>query len=273
MREAMAVEAMCFEGDRVVGRSDLVAVEEPLEIRMSHGPLHQRQRTVLAVTMRTPGHDDELAVGYALSEGVLNSREDLIDTTRDAPNEIRLHLRPGLTPELGRLTRHGYSTSSCGVCGKTSIDAVIQRVEPLQDDFRIPASLVPHLPQRLAAVQTNFQRTGGVHASALFDNRGERSLIREDVGRHNAVDRVIGSRWLAGLTCCESILFVSARASFELIQKAALARIPVFAAVGAPTSLAVDLARELNVTLLAFVRDGRFTVYAGQHRILTDATA
>jgi hypothetical protein len=124
---------------------------------------------------------------------------------------------------------------------------VIQHVEPLQDDFRIPASLVPHLPQRLAAVQTFFQRTGGVHAAALFDRRGERSLIREDVGRHNAVDRVIGSRWLAGLTCCESILFVSARASFELIQKAALARIPVFAAVGAPTSLAVDLARELNV--------------------------
>jgi FdhD protein len=248
---------------------DLVAVEEPLEIRLGHGPAADRSRAVVSVTMRTPGHDAELAVGFLHTEGVLVSADDYLAAEQPSPNVIRVDLRPGVSVDLGRLERHVYTTSSCGVCGKTSLDAVEVRCDPLPAGGPVvPAGAIHALPRRLREAQPAFDRTGGLHAAALFDSTGGLLVAREDVGRHNAVDKVIGREFLRGaLPLHGHILFVSGRAGFELVQKAAVAGVPVFAAVGAPTSLAVELARRVGMTLVGFVRDGRFNVYAGAERI------
>ena len=245
------------------GSVDSVAVEEPLEIRLTHGPVESRQRTVLTVTMRTPGHDRELAMGHLAVERIIRSPSDVLEFVEDGPNEIRISLHPSVTFDATRHARSGYTMSSCGVCGKQSIDAILQTVEPLPGDPIPDAELLHALPERVRAMQPLFARTGGIHASALVNRQGEIAVVREDVGRHNAADKVLGvmfqkAIWpLAGFT-----LFVSGRASFELVQKAAVAGVSHLAAVGAPSSLAIEFAERVGLTLFGFVRDGRFNRYS-----------
>lgn len=233
---------------------DLLAVEEPLEIRVG-------EKSV-SVTMRTPGDDFDLAVGFLVTEGVIRIAD--IESIRHwgSPNVVRVALREGTRLDASKLDRHFYIASSCGVCGKTSIDAVRVVTEPLPEPARPRASVIRRLPALLESGQATFHRTGGLHGAAIFDAEGEMLCLREDVGRHNAVDKAIGAVLREGRSGGE-ILMVSGRASFELVQKAIVARIGVLAAVGAPSSLAVELARELNLTLLGFVRDDRFNIYAG----------
>lgn len=269
---------------RVVGTAltrdtDVLAIEAPLEISLEHGPTGQRQTQTLAVTMRTPGHDAELAAGFLLSEGIITGPTDIEALTHHADprrpkergNVLRTTLAPSVVLELDRLERHFYTTSSCGVCGKTSIDAVKATSCPKPPPAgapRVPASLIHQLPQRQRAAQAVFEQTGGLHATALFSAAGELLLLREDVGRHNAFDKVVGAALLAGqLPLAQHVVLLSGRASFELVQKAALAGVAILAAVGAPSTLAVEAAEEFGLTLLGFVRNERFNIYTHAQRI------
>jgi len=234
---------------------DRVAVEEPLEIRIAGRPV--------AVTMRTPGHDEELAVGFCLSEGLhpLGARvpDDL------AANTIEVDA-PGFDP--ARLQRSFYTSSSCGVCGKGALEAVAVEAPRVESPLAVRASLVAALPDRLRAAQAGFAATGGLHATGLFDDAGELLCLREDVGRHNAMDKVVGWAFARGLLpLASSILCVSGRLSFELVQKAAVAGCPLLVAVGAPSSLAIELAEDRGVTLCGFVREGRVNVYSEPWRV------
>lgn len=254
-----------------VDRPDMLAVEEPLEIRLGTGGAH---RTV-SVTMRTPGHDPELAVGFLFTEGIISAR-DQVASARGcrSGNVVRVDLRPGVPVEFDRLERHFYTASSCGVCGKTSLDAVRVQARTCPTPGRpvLDPSIVHRLPDALRAGQAVFDRTGGLHAAALFDPAGTLLAVREDVGRHNALDKLIGAEFLAGRTpLAERILLLSGRVSFELVQKAAVAGVPVVAAVGAPSSLAVELARDRGMTVVGFVRHDRFNVYTGADRIRDEA--
>jgi FdhD protein len=237
---------------------DAVVIEEPLEIRVGDKPV--------SVTLRTPGDDFDLAAGFLFTESIVATREDIGSIRHWAsPNVVRVALAGGARVDLGRLQRHFYSTSSCGVCGKASIDALRVNAEPLDDAVRVPVSLLLSLPDALRAKQTAFETTGAIHGAAAFLRDGTLLRVREDVGRHNAVDKVIGSMFLEGTSA--DILVVSGRTSFEIVQKCVVARIPILAAVGAPSSLAIELAHEFRLTLLGFVRDGRCNVYAGGERL------
>jgi FdhD protein len=270
------------------GLTDALAIEEPLEIRVAwSAPLAtplakprdaERSEKTLSITMRTPGQDLELALGFLLSEGIIQSRDDIASYKHCGPaarpdgtsNIVRVAMAPGRAMDLARLERHFYTSSSCGVCGKTSLEAVRSAPHaPLPKDTPVlHAATVHALPGALRRSQQVFDRTGGLHAAGLFDAGGNLLAIREDVGRHNALDKLVGARLLAGaLPASSHVLMLSGRASFELVQKAVMAGIPILAAVGAPSSLAVDLAREEGMTVLGFVRDGRFNIYAGAHRI------
>ena len=234
---------------------DHVAVEEPLEIRIGGAPV--------AVTMRTPGHDEELALGFCLSEGLrpMSARvpDDLAANTVDVD-------APGFDPE--RLRRSFYTSSSCGVCGKGALEAVAVEAPRVESELRVPLAVIASLPERLRAAQATFEVTGGLHATGLFSAAGELVCAREDVGRHNAMDKVIGRAFLDGLLPLgEHVLCVSGRLSFELVQKAAVAGCPILVAVGAPSSLAVELAADRGVTLCGFVRDGAANVYTEPWRI------
>lgn len=255
---------------------DALAVEEPLEIRLSFEQQGKRQVRSVSVTMRTPGDDESLAVGFLFTEGILQSPDQLRQVRRcigpclrASRNVIHVELKSGLAIDLARLERHFYTSSSCGVCGKTSIEAVTSaRRQSLAKGPCVSAAVIHRLPEVLRRAQDVFDRTGGLHASALFDARGRMLDIREDVGRHNALDKLIGAEFLAGhVPLSNRLLLLSGRASFELVQKAMMAGIPMLAAVGAPSSLAVDLARDCGMTLLGFVRDGRFNLYSGEERI------
>ena len=238
-------------------QQDVVAVEEPLEIRIEGAPV--------AVTMRTPGHDEELALGFALSEGLRPAGARLPDDL--AANTVELDA-PGFDP--ARLTRSFYTSSSCGVCGKGALEAVAVESPRVDSDLRLDAALVATLPDRLREAQPAFEATGGLHATGLFDERGELLCLREDVGRHNAMDKVIGWAFREGLLpLSRSVLCVSGRLSFELVQKAAVAGCPLLAAVGAPSSLAVELAGDRGVTLCGFVRGGRVNVYTEPWRVVS----
>ena len=268
-------------GDEPGSTHDQVAIEEPLEIRLAFGPHANRSLKPISITMRTPGpepEDFELALGFLFTEGIIQSPEQVDRYYYCGPetggrlhlrNVVRIELHPSVELDLGRLERHFYTTSSCGVCGKTSIDALrITCPGPLADDFTVSSDIIHALPEFLRAAQSVFDRTGGLHASALFDANGKLFTLREDVGRHNALDKLIGQQFVAGqLPMQNKILLVSGRASFELLQKALMARIPILAAVGAPSSLAVQLANEFNITLLGFVRNNRFNVYSAPRRI------
>src|SRR5689334_10781875 len=247
--------------------SDLVAVEEPLEIRVSRdGALP----ATVAVTMRTPGDDGDLAIGYLFTEGIIRRREEVAGLHPCRAGAIRVELASGVGTDLSRLERHSFTSSSCGACGKTSTDALRATPAwplPARDPI-IGAGLVHALPSLLREAQVLFAATGGLHASALYDLDARLIVLREDVGRHNALDKVIGAELVAGmLPAHERILIVSGRVSFELVQKALMAGIPVVAAIGAPSSLAVELAREAGMTLLGFVRSERFNCYSGGYRL------
>jgi len=256
------------QGNRAM--DDRVACEEPLEIRLGSTENHRP----VAITMRTPGHDIELALGFLFTEGILRSREDIVGAhpCGTGGNTVRIEVSPRASVDWARLQRHFYATSSCGVCGKSSLDALeVKGLASLSGhNLCIDPKLIVELPARLRAHQEVFDQTGGLHAAALFDASGTLHAVREDVGRHNAVDKLIGAEFLEGrLPLSERILFLSGRASFELVQKALVAGIPFIAAVGAPSSLAVDLARRFDITLLGFVREGRFNVYQGEKRVKT----
>jgi FdhD protein len=241
--------------------ADTLAVEEPLEIRV--------RGQAIAVTMRTPGHDEELAAGFLLTEGVLHQRADVLeiahcraDSAAMAGNILNVFLAPDVPLNLEQLTRHVFSASSCGLCGKASIDAIHQRFPPVAKRLEIPLPVLLALPAKLRAAQTLFEATGGLHGVALFSAEGELIVAREDIGRHNAVDKVIGHAFLNGLEMKERVLLVSGRASFEIMQKALAAGIPTVAAVSAPSSLAVEFARESQQALYGFVRDQTANQYA-----------
>jgi FdhD protein len=258
---------------------DLLAVEEPLEIRIAAGSPEPTIVRPVSVTMRTPGHDAELAAGFLFTEGIISDISDIEaiepwgPRTGAGANVIIAQLRPGITLDLRRLERHFYTSSSCGVCGKTSIDAVrvCVRGRPSSATFRVPEETIHSLPDALRASQEIFDATGGLHAAALFTADGDLIAAREDVGRHNAMDKLIGSRLMAHDNMSRAVVLVSGRASFELVQKAAVAGIRVLAAVGAPSSLAAELAAEFDMTLIGFLRNHRFNVYCGAERITARA--
>jgi FdhD protein len=234
---------------------DVVAVEEPLEIRVNGSPV--------AVTMRTPGHDEELALGFCLSEGLNPERASLPDDL--AANTVNVDA-PGFDPE--HLRRSFFVSSSCGVCGKGALEAVAVEAPRVEGDLRLPATLVVSLPDRLRETQGAFAATGGLHATGVFDGKGVLLCAREDVGRHNALDKVLGWAFTEGrLPLADSVLCLSGRIAFELVQKAAVAGCPIVVAVGAPSSLAVELAADRGITLCGFTRDGRMNVYSEAWRV------
>jgi len=263
-------------GQPTTENDDAIAIEEPLEIRLGRFEDGKVRHQPVSITMRTPGDDFELAAGFLFTEGILQSNTQIREILhcgqgKGATNTLRVDLADGVDVDTKRLERNFYTTSSCGVCGKTSLEALAtgaRQVSP-PADFTVDAQLIDELPARLQTQQHVFRSTGGLHASALFSRTGELLGLREDVGRHNALDKLIGSRFLGGtLPANDSILFLSGRASFELLQKAVMAGIPVVCAVGAPSSLAIAAAQEFGVTLLGFVRSNRFNVYTGRERLV-----
>jgi FdhD protein len=265
-RPVESVPVLRVRGGEAHGASDFVAAEEPLEVQLDG--------RAVAVTMRTPapGHDAELALGFLLGESIVTP-DDVAGVNECRAGEddggiADVRLRPGRKAAEG-WQRSFYTTSSCGICGKASIDSVLQAAEPVGRGPSIGSETLYSLPQALRSSQRVFERTGGLHAAALFDSAGELLVTREDVGRHNAVDKVVGRSAMDGLLpLSEHLLLVSGRASFEIVQKALLAGVPIVAAVSAPSSLAVRLARDSNMTLVGFLRDDGFNVYAGRERIL-----
>jgi FdhD protein len=250
-------------------KDDYLAGEEPLEIRIGEHPL--------SVTMRTPGHDLDLAAGFLFTEGLVQRREQVLkleSAIRDgAPsrgNVVQVELTPDAEPDFDKMRRHFFAASSCGICGKASIDSVRSRLlEPPNPDFRVAPELILRLPDVLRSSQAVFERTGGLHAAALFNASGALQVLREDIGRHNAVDKLIGWALREGrLPLADSVLLVSGRGGFEIIQKAIVAGVPVVASVSAPSSLAVQLARELRLTLIGFLRGRRFVIYSGEDRLV-----
>ena len=255
--------------------TDTLAVEEPLEIRVGFTENGKQTHRAVSITMRTPGNDFELAAGFLFTEGILASENQIASIKHcgkfpNNQNTVRIDLTPETWIDFKKLERNFYTTSSCGVCGKSSLEALAINAKPngRKDLPKIFAEVIHSLPEKILQKQTIFGETGGLHAAALFDMRGNLLDAREDVGRHNAVDKIIGARFLEkNLPLSDKILFLSGRAGFELIQKAVSAQIPIVAAVGAPSSLAVEAAKEFGITLLGFVRDGRFNIYSGNERI------
>lgn len=281
--ETVPIRIVKVEADAACQAEDTLAVEEPLEIRLGFGPPAARQHQTISLTMRTPGSDPELAAGFLLTEGIVRRREELDRVFSCGPfvppgnhqNVVRVDLQPEVSVDLGRLQRHFYTTSSCGVCGKSSLEALAVAVDQpaLSFDFAVGAEVLVTLPERLRTAQAVFGRTGGLHAAALFDQEGQLLGVREDVGRHNALDKLIGSQLLADrLPLGQRILLLSGRASFELLQKAFVAGVPLVAAVGAPSSLAVELAERFGITLVGWLRGGRFSIYSHPERIRLPAT-
>ncbi len=265
-----------LDNGRLADRMDLVTVEEPLEIRVEYSRSGERRTSAVSVTMRTPGDDFELAAGFLFGEGLVRRRKDVAEISychSDGPqtyNIVLVKLRPGAPFDPDALSRNFYMSSSCGVCGKASLEAVeVRGCEQIPDEgLRLDPAILSGLPEKLRAEQGLFDRTGGIHAAGLFDEAGDLISVREDGGRHNAVDKVVGEAFLDGeLPMGRTILAVSGRSSFEIIQKALAAGIPLVVAVGAPSSLAVDLARSFNMSLLGFTRSDGFNVYAGAGRI------
>jgi FdhD protein len=261
-----------FEVERYpshIQEMDPVTIEEPLEIRIRAGTILQR----IAVTMRTPGHDLELALGFLFGEGVIRSRSEVLGQRSSRANEIEIELDPTSKLDLKRFERNFYVSSSCGVCGKSSLEAVWEQTRycdqtgPGTGPF-IQAELISSLPGLLREKQLAFSKTGSLHGSGLFSTEGKLLSAMEDVGRHNALDKIIGSAWMSEqLPLDQTLLLLSGRVSFELMQKAAMAGIRIIAAVGAPSSLAVSLAKEFDLTLIGFVREKRFNIYHGSWRL------
>jgi FdhD protein len=252
--------------------ADKVAVEEPLQIQLEYSTATGKLMKDIAVTMRTPGNDEELAAGFLFTEGIIKNREEIseIKQSHNDENLVQVILKENVKPAMGNAARNFYTTSSCGICGKASIDAIhtVTQYGDVKNDNLIAATVFYTLQNELKKQQKVFEDTGGIHASALFDGEGKFMMLREDVGRHNALDKIIGAAMLAHhLPANNCILLLSGRASFELLQKAVMAGIKIIASVGAPSSLAVEMATENDVTLIGFLKADRFNIYCGKERI------
>jgi FdhD protein len=296
-RASVEVSVARFSGTEARSAIDLLAVEEPLECQLEYGPAEDRRVKSISVTMRTPGHDSELAAGFLMTEGVVRDSVDIEgiryvagrlnpveEETRDERsqegttvlpyqperNVVRVELLPGVSVSLANLERNFYTTSSCGICGKASLLALRTVCPPRAvNEFQVAAEVLYSLPARLREAQNVFDKTGGLHASGLFDSSGHLFSSREDVGRHNAVDKLLGAEFLADRTPLrDRVLMLSGRASFELLQKALMGGIPMVVSVGAPSSLAVQVARDFNITLVGFLRADHFNVYHGANRVI-----
>ena len=273
-----SVETLKVGSGKAELEADLVVTEEPLEIRVGYGSENERQQFTLSVTMRTPGHDQELCIGFLYTEDVIQKKEDVLRAeycgNLEFPNEkdnvMRVELSPDVEFSPSQFGRNFYTASSCGVCGKASIELLSVSCQSLQQiKTEIAGSVLYSLPAKLQNSQRVFQHTGGLHASGLFDLRGNILSLREDVGRHNALDKLVGSLVLnSALPSSESVLMLSGRISFDLVQKAIRAGIPIVAAVGAPSSLAIKLAAEYGVTLVGFLKEDKFNVYTERQRVI-----
>ena len=262
-----------ISGAEITEANDQVAVEEPLEIQLAYNTPTGRLQKNIAVTMRTPGNDEELAAGFLFTEAIIKNKEAIQEIKQLSfdENHILVTLHENIQPDLANVSRNFYSTSSCGICGKASIEAIrtISYYGHEEDGMSINALVLYHLQDNLKKQQVLFENTGGLHASVLFSLEGNFIMLREDVGRHNALDKIIGAALVGGgLPLSNCILFLSGRASFELVQKAVMAGLKIIAAVGAPSSLAVALAKEAGVTLIGFLRSNRFNIYSGEQRII-----
>ncbi|MBB4801643.1 FdhD protein [Flavobacterium nitrogenifigens] len=266
------VNVQRIDGNEISSFLDTLSVEEPLEIRLSYGSDSERIQKNISVTMRTPGNDIDLAIGFLFTEGIITSFEDVQDAyalkmncVSQKQNIVQVDLKENFSPNLMQTDRNFYTTSSCGVCGKSSIQSIktVSRFSNLvRPKIAIAASVFYKLPEKLRIAQSDFESTGGLHASGLFNRQGDLITLTEDVGRHNALDKLIGRSLInQSLPLNEHILLLSGRASFELIQKAAMAGISIIASIGAPSSLAVELAAEFNITLLGFLKDKRLNIY------------
>ncbi|MDX1629203.1 MAG: formate dehydrogenase accessory sulfurtransferase FdhD [Fulvivirga sp.] len=258
-------------------RPDLLAVEEPMEIRLLYGDRQERQEKSLAVTMRTPGNDFELAMGFLFTEGIIESYDDVMNIAycqqvRDADeqgNVVQVSLVPTLNTDLSKISRNFFASSSCGVCGKASLESIKSYCQPISSELKIDSENIIKSPDIMRKSQQVFEHTGGLHACALFDDMGKLILLREDIGRHNAMDKLIGAALLEGMVPLNNyFITVSGRVGFELIQKSTVAGTPVICAVGAPSSLAVDMAKNYKVTLVGFLRNGSYNIYSEEDRIL-----
>ncbi|MDO8367538.1 MAG: formate dehydrogenase accessory sulfurtransferase FdhD [Saprospiraceae bacterium] len=248
--------------------TDLLAVEEPLEIRLEFGPVTKRKSQNISITMRTPGADEDLSIGFLFTEGIVRKSSDVFSARVLGENMVTVSLQPDFDFDIKKLERHFYTSSSCGVCGKSSMDAVKiaanHSFPTHKEGWKITPDIIYTLPDTLRKAQATFDATGGLHACAIFDQQGNLLTLREDVGRHNALDKLIGHYLQQGMVPLdEHILLLSGRASFELLQKAAMAGIRYVCAVGAPSSLAVETAESFGITLIGFLREGRFNVYSG----------
>ncbi|MDX2046341.1 MAG: formate dehydrogenase accessory sulfurtransferase FdhD [Chitinophagaceae bacterium] len=259
--------------DEPVDAADMITIEEPLEIWLEHGKNAGRKITAISVTMRSPGNDAELSLGFLYTEGLIKSMADVTDVhSAGNANIIHVALHEEVVPDLQKTERNFYTSSSCGVCGKSSIESIYANLNNLHSkntDLKVTPELIRSLPGLLEQQQEAFRHTGGLHASALFDSNGKLLMLREDAGRHNALDKLIGSSLQKGLLPLDNhILLLSGRVSFELMQKAAVAGIPVIAAIGAPSSLAVQMAKQCGCTLIGFLKKDQFNIYTGKERIL-----
>jgi FdhD protein len=264
--QALETEILCVRGDQVTAERDRVAVERPLEIRVRAGGASER---VIATTMRTPGEDIALAIGFLYAERVIAAACDVLSVDQVDEDAVRLQLPSAASAALDASARTFVTSAACGVCGRGGLDAINEaRPLPMRDRPRLDPATIHRLPAALRTGQLTFDRTGGLHAAGLFTADGVLRSVHEDVGRHNAVDKLVGRLFQSGaLPASDAILVVSGRASFELVQKAEVAGIPVLAAVGAPSSLAIERAARADMTLLGFVRNGGFNVYSGRPRL------
>jgi len=267
-----------FDNGKFEATNDLVVVEEPMEIRLGYGQLENREEESIVITMRTPGNDFELAVGFLFSEGIIKHKSDVLSVKYCFPNKqiqkdknvVRVELVPELEIDLSKQKRNFFAHSGCGICGKETIDAVYKTVSHEKSDSNVQVSIetIINIPLKTVEKQVNYKNTGGIHSASIFDTIGDLLAIKEDVGRHNAVDKILGDFLLNKEdTLNNKVLFLSGRMGFELVQKASMASIPVIVSVGAPTSLSVKLGRELGMTLIGFTREGKFNVYCGEERI------
>lgn len=251
--------------------SDNLTVEEPLEIHVC--PSDERESKLVATTMRTPGHDDELGIGFLFSEGLIRHYAQVRNTEQPSPNSIRIFVDDdsyNIIRDSESLNRYSFVNSSCGICGRTSIEELRQKgFKRIESVVTVSPKTLLDLPNQMRSAQKIFHHTGGLHAAGLFDPKGEPVCLREDIGRHNAVDKIIGDAWLRELLpLTQSVLMVSGRSSYEIVQKALSAQIPILAAVSAPSHLAVKVAHEFGITLIGFLRDDRFNVYTYPERIM-----
>lgn len=267
-----------YSNGQFLYKEDICSIEEPLEIRLTYGAISNRKTESVAITMRTPGQDEELALGFLLNEGIIHADTELLSVKKSVaikntinPNIINISLTPDFYPDLIKLKRNFYTTSSCGICGKSSINALMDActtdIPLVEGNFTIES--IKAMPDIMRKYQSDFEHTGGIHASALFDEAGNLIVLREDVGRHNALDKITGFMYLNKIlhTAKSFMLMLSGRVSYELIQKAAMSGIPLIAAIGAPSSLAVRTAAALNITLIGFLRGENFNLYTHRERL------